>query len=1292
MTGTGRATGTTAPLYRGIALVLGSVSVSEDVMPGSGAIPEAKTARSDPLARLRGDSAAADALQGPGHRNLASISSRAAAVPDGQGPASPLLDARYQLINELGRGGMGTVYRALDRLTGRVVTLKRLRILDAPSAEASLAEARLTLAREFRLLASLRHPNIVSVLDYGFDQDRMPFFTMDLEENALTIVEAGHGQPLAVQVDLLVQTLRALVYLHRHGIIHRDLKPGNVIVVDDQVKVLDFGLSIYHDAVETRDGQWAGTLLYMAPEVLRGDPVTHRADLYALGMIAYELFVGTYPFAGSDPPDLPGHILNTPLPRAAHELDERVRPVLARLLAKQPTDRYGSAAEVVGALAAALGQPLAVETVATRESLLQAAPLVGRGDELARFMAVLRDAALGNGSAWLVGGESGVGKSRLLDEVRTRALVEGMTVLRGHSLSQAGGPYHVWSDVVSALALRVTLGDDEAAVLRAIVPDIARLVGRELPEAPAVDLEAAQARLLLTVEELLRRQPGPVVLILEDLQWAGSESLKMLSWMARVAPSLPLVLLGTYRDDEAPALPNMVEGADALRLRRLNAEEIATLGELMIGPAARRPELVSFLERETEGIPFFIVEVVRALAESARGLERIADTALPERVVSGGMQRVVRRRLNRVPPAALAALKSAAVAGPAVDALLLKAIHPELIPDEWVAQCVAAAVLEVRDQRWCFAHDKLREQLLGDLSPASLRQLHREVAEALERLYADRADLFTALAHHWRQAGDAERETDYAYRAGMLALQSGACREAVEHLSRALVLLKISAQPAPASPGRSARAHRARSRLDPTSASVRLGTIEGALTDAYFRLGDLASCREHAVQALHHFGYSVPSGRTAFLVAAVREAALLGLRALLGARPTGPQPGVPVLSTVARVQMRLIDTFFYSLQGLPVVWSVLSMVNHCEAAGPSPELARAYVLAGLLAGLVPAPRLATGWCRRALDTARRTGSRADGTWVLSRVATLQAWLCHWDEATVLAEHVSAISREVGDLRSWEEKALLLGRIAFLTGEFERASERFREVYDSTLRRGVVQFRCGAIILRADALVRLGREREALGLYGGVLADLSGVDQLSDRSSWTAALGMQALARLRTDDREGAYDSAARALSFLAASQPIGDWMQHGTAAVAEVLLTLLEAGWAGPAGSRVVLERQARQAVRAMRRFAHRFAVGRPHALLWGGLLAWLGGHRRLAVRRWQRTLRVATELRTPYELGRAHLELGRHLPIDAPARRAHLDHAAVVFQRLGCATELTRVQTELSRHRSVSAAAPAAS
>ena len=727
-----------------------------------------------------------------------------------------------------------------------------------------------------------------------------------------------------------------------------------------------------------------------------------------------------------------------------------------------------------------------------------------------------------------------------------------------------------------------------------------------------------------------------------------------------------------------------------LRLRRLDAEEMATLSEAMIGPAARRPDLMRLLERETEGIPFFVVEAVRALAESAKGLQQIADTKLPERLVSGGMQRVVRRRLNRVPPAALAALNSAAVAGRAVDPALLEAVHPDLVFDEWAEHCAAAAVLELHDQCWRFVHDRLREQLLAELSPASLPQLNREVAEALERLYPDRGELFTALAHHWREAGDAARETDYAFRAGLLALQSGASREAVSHLTRALTLLQMGAARAASSDG-VARGQRARWRPDPASLSFRLGTIEGALTDAYFRLGDPQSCREHAGRALQHFGYSVPNGKAALVIGVVWEAVRVGLRTLPLARSNGPPPATQATRTVARVLMRLIDTFFYSLQGLPLIWSILSMVNECEPAGPSPELARAYASAALLAGMA-VPRLGTAWSERAVDIAQRTGVPEDVAWVLTRVATLKAWRGRWEEAIASAERAISIAREVGDVRSLEANLLLVGRIELHTGQFERAIEHFSEVYGLTLRSGNVQLRCAATILRADALVRLGREREALTLYTAVLADLAGVDQLGHRSGWAGALCMQALARLRTGDREGAYESASRAISFLAASQPVADWMQHGTAAVAEVLLTMREAGGPGPPGSRVELGRQARQAVRAMRRFARRFPVGGPHALLWGGLLAWLGGHRRLARRRWRRAVDAATRLRTPYELGRAHLELGRHLSIDGPARVAHLDQAVSVFQRLGCATDLSRARAERERRTRIATDAPAAS
>jgi serine/threonine protein kinase len=189
-----------------------------------------------------------------------------------------LIGRRYVLDAKLGEGGMGSVFRAADRLTNRGVALKRVVIHNPHSTEER--SLRLALAQEFRTLASLRHPNIISVLDYGFEHSE-PYFTMDYLDGASNLLDAGDQVPLNQQVNLIIEVLQALAYLHRHGILHRDLKPANVLVdKTGQVKVVDFGLSVARERAAS--GEVAGTLAYIAPEVLQGRPASEASDLYAI--------------------------------------------------------------------------------------------------------------------------------------------------------------------------------------------------------------------------------------------------------------------------------------------------------------------------------------------------------------------------------------------------------------------------------------------------------------------------------------------------------------------------------------------------------------------------------------------------------------------------------------------------------------------------------------------------------------------------------------------------------------------------------------------------------------------------------------------------------------------------------------------------------------------------------------------------------------------------------------------------------------------------------------------------
>ncbi len=701
---------------------------------------------------------------------------------------------RYQLTQMLGKGGMGAVFQATDRLTGNTVALKRVLIPPEHLRFNSFDPANdfaLSLAQEFRLMASLRHPNVNSVLDYGFDEARQPYFTMDLLREPLSVFKASWKSD-ADKVDVLIQLLQALAYLHRRGIIHRDLKPGNILVVGGQVKVLDFGLSVKREQAGLSDV--AGTLGFIAPEVLMGDPPSEETDLYAVGVIAFEMFSGRQLFDTNETSMLIENTLNA-LPDLRLISHHAAAAVIGRLLAKNPDDRYPSAGATIEAFCAAFDRAVPPETVAIRESFLQTARFTGRERELNTLIGALGQAINGKGGVWLVSGESGSGKTRLLDELRTQALVLGVQVIRGKNVDQGGGLYQMWRAALRWLCLETPLSAEEESLLKAVVPDIADLLGHDVPDAPIVHPLFAQERLRLTIERVVIRQQRPILLILEDLHWADDDSLELLNHFIKLAPSLPLLIVASYRDDERPDLAGYLPDAQLIALKRLNDDDIARLSESMLGEAGRHPNLLALLRHETEGNAFFLVEVMRTLAEQAGQLDHVGEMALPDQVSAQGIDRIIHKRLDRVPDDSLPLLQVAAVIGRQLDLKMLHEFADGHNLEHWAAVCVNCAVLETQDDgAYQFSHDKLRDGVIDDMPGYRREKLHRAVAETLEAVYLYAPDRVSAAAFHWAQAGDHAKEAHYAAQVGKMALTNGAYQKAVVSLERALALRTYSAE------------------------------------------------------------------------------------------------------------------------------------------------------------------------------------------------------------------------------------------------------------------------------------------------------------------------------------------------------------------------------------------------------------------------------------------------------------------------------------------------------------------
>jgi hypothetical protein len=582
------------------------------------------------------------------------------------------------------------------------------------------------------------------------------------------------------------------------------------------------------------DGTGMGTLLYMAPEQIRGDLVDARADLYSLGCILYECVTGFTPFLGSSKQVLRRrHLQEQPTPPSqlvADPLPERLEWLILKLLAKRPEDRLGYAEDVARVLSE-LGVEADERAQLPRpQPYLYRPPFTGRKEAVRQLHDLLDEMLLCKGGRVFIGGGSGVGKTRLALELAREALYRGIPVVTCECIplglsgtrvdaTMKASPLHPFRSLLAAVADQCRLGGAEETarllgpkgkVLVAYEPLLDELPGqRELPPPPPLsNADAARARIFAALRDVLFAfaEEDPVLLIIDDLQWADEMSLGFLRQLQHEdLVERGVFLLGTYRMEEMnEALREVVSAPEALRLElgQLDERSIESMARGMLALRSL-PRDFDRLVRQSEGNPFFVAEYLRAtisegllhrdtsgqwrLDERARTDGSLAGLSLP-----GSIAEIIHRRLRDLDDRAQVLVESAAVLGRQFDVELLL----DTAPLESTEALEALQTLRVRQilekaagGRVRFLHDKLRELTYASITPQRSRQYHHRAAEALEHRYMRALDFalyFPSLANHWAKAEVHDQASRYFRLAGERARAAHAHSEAITFYRAAL--------------------------------------------------------------------------------------------------------------------------------------------------------------------------------------------------------------------------------------------------------------------------------------------------------------------------------------------------------------------------------------------------------------------------------------------------------------------------------------------------------------------------
>ena len=1227
---------------------------------------------------------------------------------------SRVIGGRYQVLRRLKNTDNKETLLATDLKRHATVVIKTA--LEA----AFTASARMRLEHEAHVLSRVRHGGFAPLLDFGSEGDLvyvvMPFIP------GITLQKRLRQGPLSVMdtITLGRAILTELSAAHALNVLHRDVKPANVIVNDGsplrEATLTDFGLTHNSNLNASAQDEWVGTAQYLSPEAagLLDQEVTACSDLYSAGIVLFECLAGRPPFPGHSvgevlrqhmtmqPPEL--RSLGLTVPRV---LDE----VIQRLLRKDPRDRYQTADAVVADLAVIAtalqrgeSEPTFVIGLHDRRHTLTEPAFVGRGQELAALETQLKRTQEGHGGVVLLEAESGGGKSRLLSEFALRGMQQGIWILRGQGLDQAAQrPFQLLTGVAEGLIaaarlepgvadrIQIGLGDQLDAACSAL-PELTEVFGSEVSHelGPETFAETRSVQALATLLDALGGTGRPVVVLLDDCQWADQLTLKVLvNWQRRTTtPKRPILVVAAFRSEEVAASHplRMLESAAHLSLPSFPAENVRKLVESMAGPLPN--EAVEVIERLAEGSPFMASAALRGLVESGALVPittgwRVEPSAMEDVQSSRHAAAFLARRIELLPETTIKLLSVGAVLGKEFDLFTASKLagqtSTQAIAALHEAQLRHIVWARGTDDRCKFIHDKLRQTFLDRLPANDRRDLHLRAAVDLE---VEAPDQVYDLAYHFDAAGESQRALPYALEAAMDARAHHALELAAEQYRIAERGVSHSDEPTRFRIAEglgdvlmlrgfyqhAAEMFEGASLL--TKDNSTRAQIEGKRGELAFKQGNIGLAIKANERALELLGRRVPRSSMSLYVQLLREVFVQVLHTMFPkwflARKRLDKAEKELL--IVRLDNRLVYAYWFGRGKIPCLWVQLRGMNRAERYPHTLELARSYAIHTPVMSLLALFNRGITYAQRAhsiyksLDDSQGQGTALHYNGLVLYVAA------RYEECIEKCREAVRMLERAGDV--WEKNIACYHIAAshYRLGDLSAAAAEAKHIYQSGIEIGDHQasgiafdllVRATGHVSSEDLLTELQHDRyDVQGSAQVKLAEGVRLFML-DRTEEAADFLQRAMQDVENTDVKNAW------------TFPLRTWLASALRRQAEKT-----SHWALE-NRTALLKRGQSVATKAMQ-IARTFQTDLPHALRESGLIAAMQGSIQRARKYLDESLAVAERQGARFEHAQTLLARGRvGMEVGWPGAAEDLATARQALRSLGADFALDEAQVQ---------------